>query len=200
MKQCFSQFGHRRGNNILIGFVLVLSILSSTIITTEGFSVLSQTSTACCQHRHHQHFDGSNVQTNRRQNNDDNTNKFERRYITTMMTKTDDDDEEIYKDDKESDTSNRPQLRGGIGNQTKIDEKGVPSFPLLPAIIATMLFVSFWPLLAVIRNGYIDVDMYMVLKGILDDKTNVESSTTILELPPLSPAERLVDAIFGPPQ
>jgi hypothetical protein len=115
-----------------------------------------------------------------------------------MMIKTDDDDEEIYKDDNESDISNRPQLRDV--DPTKIDEEDIPSFPLLPAIIATMLFVSFWPLLAVIRNGYIDVDMYMVLKGILDDKTNVESSTTILELPPLSPAERLVDAIFGPPQ
>ena len=43
----------------------------------------------------------------------------------------------------------------------------------------------------------VDVDMFMALKGILDAPTS--DNIEIMELPPLSPAERLVDAIFGPP-
>ncbi|KAG7374370.1 hypothetical protein IV203_013465 [Nitzschia inconspicua] len=72
-----------------------------------------------------------------------------------------------------------------------------PSFPFLSAAIATIGFVLFWPLLAFVRNSYFDVDMFMALKAILDDTSMDENS--IIELPPLSPAERLVDAIFGPP-
>jgi hypothetical protein len=72
-----------------------------------------------------------------------------------------------------------------------------PSFPLVSAIVATILFVSFWPVLALLRNGHLDVDMYMTLKGIFDE--SLPGENTILELPPISPAERLVDAIFGPP-
>ena len=105
----------------------------------------------------------------------------------------DDDDDKSNKIDKDNDINNQQ-------TQQTQNDTDIPSFPFLPAIIATILFVSFWPLLAIIRNGYIDIDMYMALKGILDDNTaNVDSSTTILELPALSPAERLVDAIFGPP-
>lgn len=79
-----------------------------------------------------------------------------------------------------------------------------PSFPFVPAAIATLAFVLFWPLLALLRNYTynIDVDMFMALKGILDDAGVVlpnDNDAEILELPPLSPAERLVNAIFGPP-
>ncbi|KAG7349440.1 hypothetical protein IV203_012037 [Nitzschia inconspicua] len=73
-----------------------------------------------------------------------------------------------------------------------------PSFPFLTAAMATMVFVLFWPLLAFVQNSYFDVDMFMSLKGILDD-TSMDENSIIVELPPLSPAERLVDAIFGPP-
>lgn len=70
-----------------------------------------------------------------------------------------------------------------------------------PAVLfATVLFVSFWPLLALLRSttspidGF-DIDTFMALKGIMAD-----TDSTIVELPSLSPAEQLVGAIFGPPQ
>ncbi len=77
---------------------------------------------------------------------------------------------------------------------------------LAPAIFATVLFVSFWPLLALLRStaspidGF-DIDMFMALKGIMDPTPmdNMDP-TSIVELPSLSPAEQLVGAIFGPPQ
>jgi len=84
-------------------------------------------------------------------------------------------------------------------------------------LLATVAFVSFWPLLALLRatittspsdliDGF-DIDMFMALKGILDDSNSnmstntnsIDTATTIMELPPLSPAEQLVGAIFGPP-
>ncbi len=83
----------------------------------------------------------------------------------------------------------------------------VPSFPPLPAVMfATISFVSFWPLLALMRStsspidGF-DIDAFMALRGILDDNDAVSGirPEVILELPSLGPAERLVDAIFGPP-
>ena len=94
---------------------------------------------------------------------------------------------------------------------TTISGKQFPSLPLSSLGIA-IVFVMFWPLLALLRAdnsnfgnpiaGF-DIDMYMALKGILDDNNSLTASTTdqpttILELPPLSPGERLVDAIFGP--
>lgn len=77
-----------------------------------------------------------------------------------------------------------------------------PSFPILPAAVATLALVLFWPLLAFFRSAVFDVDMFMALKGILDERPagyDYGGDSNIVELPPLSPAERLVDAIFGPP-
>ena len=71
-------------------------------------------------------------------------------------------------------------------------------------IFATLLFVAFWPLLALLRSttspidGF-DVDMFMALKGIMDTAPLTDTDSTIVELPSLSPAEQLVGAIFGPP-
>jgi len=69
----------------------------------------------------------------------------------------------------------------------------------------TLAFVAFWPLLALFRAmnydqhmvGF-DIDSYMALKGMLD-ASDVPSMDEIRELPPLSPAEQLVGALFGPP-
>lgn len=80
----------------------------------------------------------------------------------------------------------------------------IPPFPAA-ALVATILFASFWPLLAFLRatnsplDGF-DVDTFMALRGILDNNDAVGmGSDTVMEFPPLCPAERLVDAIFGPP-
>ena len=63
-------------------------------------------------------------------------------------------------------------------------------------------FVSFWPLV-----GGFDVETFLALRGILDDGRTASgyyyggggTESSILELPPLSPAEQLVGAVFGPP-
>jgi hypothetical protein len=72
----------------------------------------------------------------------------------------------------------------------------------LPLAGSAVLFVAFWPLLALLRDtndptaGF-DIDMFMSLKGILESAP--QDNLDILELPPLSPGERLVEAIFGLP-
>jgi len=75
-----------------------------------------------------------------------------------------------------------------------------------PAVLfATVLFVSFWPLLALLRStsnpidGF-DIDMFMALKGIIDTTPMPDMDPTVMELPSLSPAEQLVGSIFGPPK
>jgi hypothetical protein len=86
-------------------------------------------------------------------------------------------------------------------NNSDTPTSTAPSFPFLPTAIATLAFVLFWPFLAFLRSLYynVDVDMFMALKGILDTPLLPSDTAEIVELPPLSPAERLVDAIFGPP-
>ena len=93
------------------------------------------------------------------------------------------------------------------------DESSHPSgvrfpFPFLTVALPLVGLVAFWPFLAFFRDtndptsGF-DIDMFMALKGILETNNSNDvagmSEASILELPPLSPAERLVDAIFGPP-
>ncbi len=75
-----------------------------------------------------------------------------------------------------------------------------PPFSFSLAALATLAFVLFWPLLAFLRSSSFDVDMFMALKGILQDPGVLPKDTPeVLELPPLSPAEQLVGAIFRPP-
>jgi hypothetical protein len=88
-----------------------------------------------------------------------------------------------------------------------INSPSPPSISFFPFGLTAVAFVAFWPLVAFLRaNSDIsladfDIDMFMALKGILDgnDPSGVYSEDQILELPPLSPAEQLVGAIFGPP-
>jgi hypothetical protein len=73
-------------------------------------------------------------------------------------------------------------------------------------VVYTLAFVAFWPLLALVRASWtqhestvgFDIDSYMALKGMLD-ASQVPDIDEIRELPPLSPAEQMVGALFGPP-
>lgn len=125
-------------------------------------------------------------------------------------------DKSVVDDDVNDNGNNDGQKTSGIMKKDpSVDHVSSELPSTWPAVmLATILFVSFWPLLAFVRTNVsnpidgFDIDMYMALRGILDDNNNnindVMSSDmirtdTILELPALSPAERLVDAIFGPP-
>lgn len=79
----------------------------------------------------------------------------------------------------------------------------------LAVALPAVLLLSLWPLIALFRDtsnptaGF-DVDMFMAIKGILESNNSSDSMDLmmrdgIVELPPLSPAEQLVGAIFGPP-
>lgn len=100
----------------------------------------------------------------------------------------------VEKDDnKDDDSMPTPNIE---------DIDGIP-ISILGYAIA---FVAFWPLLALLRVAFhehggmmigFDSESYMALKGILEQEPpNLDE---IRELPPLSPAEQLVGALFGPP-
>ena len=85
------------------------------------------------------------------------------------------------------------------------------------AFLAYLAFISIWPLLALLRvklgGGFgnpvelFDVDKFMTL-GLMQQADSATTfgggvmggSDEIMELPPLSPAEQLVGAFFGPPR
>jgi hypothetical protein len=91
-------------------------------------------------------------------------------------------------------------------NDNENDEPFTPGE--LPAGIVgyALAFVAFWPLLALLRAwnydhhtvGF-DIDSYMALKGMMDTSPINNGLDEIKELPPLSPAEQVVSALFGPP-
>jgi len=122
----------------------------------------------------------------------------------SLDTVTDEDEE--YNDEIEGNTEpNRSDnALNGFDAEMGNGNSPAPSSPeslSVPAVLfATVLFVSFWPLLALLRStaspidGF-DIDTFMALKGIMAD-----TDPTIVDLPSLSPAEQLVGAIFGPPQ
>lgn len=77
----------------------------------------------------------------------------------------------------------------------------VPDGLPLNAVGYALAFVAFWPLLALVRiwsQDHLDIDSYMALKGMMET-SDVPSMEEIRELPPLSPAEQMVGALFGPP-
>jgi hypothetical protein len=91
------------------------------------------------------------------------------------------------------------------GGENNIAQSRLQTLSTPVVLLATILFVAFWPLLALLRSttspidGF-DIDMFMALKGIIDTSPMGDTDPTIMELPSLSPAEQLVGAIFGPPQ
>ncbi|CAB9500374.1 expressed unknown protein [Seminavis robusta] len=115
----------------------------------------------------------------------------------------------LFAQDEPNDENNEESLNDN--EETKLDEEEYPPLPMLDAsvLIPYVLFISFWPLLALLRLkwgtlfpygspiDYFDIDKYMALQGMMQE-ANV-SPDEIVELPALSPAEQLVGAIFGPP-
>jgi len=80
--------------------------------------------------------------------------------------------------------------------ETTAEPESAPTLDLSKVAILWVCFVSFWPTLAYIRLNYdFDVDTFLVMKDLLQEP----DYDTIQELPQLSPAERLLDSLFGPP-
>jgi hypothetical protein len=86
-----------------------------------------------------------------------------------------------------------------------LDSSSAPQMQLPPKwklALAYLGFISFWPFLAFVqvylRTHEFDIDTYLTVKGLLDNIPVDDTSSGIMELPPLSPAERIVDALFGP--
>lgn len=139
-----------------------------------------------------------------------NNNNDETEPIAQQEKEGASDDETINEPDEVEDEdddalSSSPQVFSS--SRTTTPEMKLPSRWKL--IVAYLAFISFWPLLAAVqvylRTHEFDIDTYLTVKGLLDtaapptfDDGSSSSDTTIMELPPLSPAERLVDSLFGP--
>ena len=111
--------------------------------------------------------------------------------------------------------SSRNILVGGIvelnlSNNNNDDDEEEKGIPFLASALGISVLLSVWPLLTFLRDvnhptdGF-DVDMFMTLKGMFDGNGNADMSMltndnyqSIVQLPALSPAERLVGAFFGP--
>lgn len=135
----------------------------------------------------------------------------------SLESDSDEDEDYITKIEGEPETNRLGDGSNDIGfrmnddRRTNLQDNNLPD-PVTPqalstptVLFATFLFVSSWPLLALLRStmspidGF-DIDMFMALKGILDTSPMDNMDPTIVEFPSLSPAEQLVGAIFGPPQ
>ena len=116
------------------------------------------------------------------------------------LLETDTNDDEDYSTEVDENTE-----RNKLQESSTQNSMPPQSLSIQAGVFATLLFVAFWPLLALLRSttspvdGF-DVDMFMALKGIMDTTPLTDTDSTIVELPSLSPAEQLVGAIFGPPR
>lgn len=188
--------------------LLILTRLSSVIVTTGG--LLSNSNTASLAHlrlRNNQlscrrllptiPFPSSNSRT---------TGCNAKRDISV-----DNDDVKKQETLGQIDENDETKLTENGSNDLRLQEKSNSPSPTPPqslstpaVLFAALLFVSFWPLLALLRttsnpiDGF-DIDMFMALKGIIDTSPMGDTDPTIMELPSLSPAEQLVGSIFGPP-
>ena len=153
----------------------------------------------------------NNEDESRTVNNNNNNNdggKNDEKQVRTRKEELNNDPELFLKNDDDKDNSLPQSPSSSSSSSSSSMSTGL-------VIIATILFTSFWPLLAILRStsnpidGF-DIDMFIALKGILDNTTpngGVSAlgldadyyNPVIMELPPLSPAEQLVGAIFGPP-
>ena len=115
---------------------------------------------------------------------------------------------ESRSNENEDDDGQQPQQSQSPSPEARAPSTSSSFSDIFIGLPAAVAFVCFWPLLALLRassdNIYnpitgFDIDMFMALKGILDDPRAYSDDQIILELPPLSPAEQLVGAIFGPP-
>ena len=150
--------------------------------------------------------DANNQNQNQNNNNIDDDENNDENQIRTKKDELNNDPELFLNNDDDKEKSRGPQSPSPSSSSSSSMSTGL-------VIIATIIFTSFWPLLAVLRStsnpidGF-DIDMFIALKGILDNTTPDVSALgldadyynpVIMELPPLSPAEQLVGAIFGPP-
>lgn len=119
--------------------------------------------------------------------------------LLELSTHNDDRDEASEETETKEDSS--------LLDQSSLSESSTPQMQLPPRwklALAYVGFIAFWPLLAFVqvylRTHEFDVETYLTVKGLLDTVPADETSSGIMELPPLSPAERIVDALFGPNQ
>lgn len=94
--------------------------------------------------------------------------------------------------EKEEDTTdNNPQT---IETQNEMDP--IYILPISTTVLIGIGFLCIGYIKMTNPSSGIDVDFYMALDDILNKNNNDQS---ILALPPLSPAEKIVGALFGPP-
>lgn len=113
-------------------------------------------------------------------------------------------DENIGKDSSENEI--KININDDCNGRKRAHKEIIDPIYILPIITISMisagLFIFLYEKFSDPMSNSFDVDFYMALEGTLSDvkSTSGESTESIISLPPLTPAEKIVGAFFfGPP-
>mmetsp|Transcript_2948 Transcript_2948/g.3379 ORF Transcript_2948/g.3379 Transcript_2948/m.3379 type:complete len:227 (-) Transcript_2948:337-1017(-) len=201
---------------VILSFLTIILLLITVVMTESLLSIQSQRISTLrkLQQQQQQHTSHYFL---KRDPFMDTTTTEKKKDVDQFSVVSEDDDKKNDDDDNNNNNNNENQRI-----KTKKDDDLMTSTSSLSTgtvVISTIMFVSFWPLLALLRtsswnnnpiDGF-DIDMFIALKGIMDNTTPDSSmaigvgldaaadyNPVIMELPSLSPAEQLVGAFFGP--
>jgi len=203
---------------VILSFLTIILLLITVVMTESLLSIQSQRiSTLRKLQQQQQQQQHTSHYFLKRDPFMDTTTTEKKKDVDQFSVVSEDDDKKNDDDDNNNNNNNENQRI-----KTKKDDDLMTSTSSLSTgtvVISTIMFVSFWPLLALLRtsswnnnpiDGF-DIDMFIALKGIMDNTTPDSSmaigvgldaaadyNPVIMELPSLSPAEQLVGAFFGP--
>mmetsp|Transcript_27214 Transcript_27214/g.30574 ORF Transcript_27214/g.30574 Transcript_27214/m.30574 type:complete len:228 (-) Transcript_27214:35-718(-) len=202
---------------VILSFLTIILLLITVVMTESLLSIQSQRifTLRKLQQQQQQHTSHYFL---KRDPFMDTTTTEKKKDVDQFSVVSEDDDKKNDDDDKNNNNNENQRIK------TKKDDDlltstSTSSLSTGTVVISTIMFVSFWPLLALLRtsswnnnpiDGF-DIDMFIALKGIMDNTTPDSSmaigvgldaaadyNPVIMELPSLSPAEQLVGAFFGP--
>jgi len=202
----------------ILSFLTIILLLITVVMTESLLSIQSQRifTLRKLQQQQQQHTSHYFL---KRDPFMDTTTTEKKKDVDQFSVVSEDDDKKNDDDDNNNNNNNENQRIKTKKDDDLLTSTSTSSLSTGTVVISTIMFVSFWPLLALLRtsswnnnpiDGF-DIDMFIALKGIMDNTTPDSSmaigvgldaaadyNPVIMELPSLSPAEQLVGAFFGP--
>jgi len=203
---------------VILSFLTIILLLITVVMTESLLSIQSQRISTLrkLQQQQQQHTSHYFL---KRDPFMDTTTTEKKKDVDQFSVVSEDDDKKNDDDDNNNNNNNENQRIKTKNDDDLLTSTSTSSLSTGTVVISTIMFVSFWPLLALLRtsswnnnpiDGF-DIDMFIALKGIMDNTTPDSSmaigvgldaaadyNPVIMELPSLSPAEQLVGAFFGP--
>jgi len=203
---------------VILSFLTIILLLITVVMTESLLSIQSQRifTLRKLQQQQQQHTSHYFL---KRDPFMDTTTTEKKKDVDQFSVVSEDDDKKNDDDDNNNNNNNENQRIKTKNDDDLLTSTSTSSLSTGTVVISTIMFVSFWPLLALLRtsswnnnpiDGF-DIDMFIALKGIMDNTTPDSSmaigvgldaaadyNPVIMELPSLSPAEQLVGAFFGP--